>query len=79
MSDRVVSDSVLEKAGRLLVDGKLEVTFRDGDKIVATCLGDSGEKHSLQSSGGVGLCSCPAVSVCSHLLALAMVTGNQPE
>lgn len=83
MADRVVSEDVLEKAVRLLTDGNLDVVYRvkrlNEDVVRALCFGDSGVEHRLVREKGVTTCSCPAAGICSHMLALSLVTGNPPE
>lgn len=75
-----VSEEVLEKANRLVLEGRLTVFRRVGDEVDAVCVGDTGTRR-LVSRKGITTCSCPASArtVCSHMLALALVTGNPPK
>lgn len=82
MADAVVSEEVLEKAHRLLIEGKLTVVKRgvlEGhDAIDAYCIGDHGS-YTLRRRRGVSSCSCPSPKLCAHLLALSLVVDPQPE
>lgn len=70
----------IDKARRLLIEGRLNVVSRGGDVILAKCRGDSGEVYDLgydwhQSAGRVGwFCTCPAKGTCAHIKALMLVT-----
>jgi hypothetical protein len=76
-----VSEEVLEKAQRLLVEGRLTVERRgevDGhDAVNATCEGDHGV-YRLRRRRGVSSCSCPAPTLCAHLVALGLVVDPAP-
>ena len=66
--------SVEAKARRLLPEGRLIVERVDGDLVVASCRGDSGEVYTVGHDPGRGWhCSCPARGTCSHLRALMLV------
>lgn len=67
-----LSDPTVEKAVRLLADGAVTVQHRD----VAFVAGDSGEWVVARTPGGNWLCSCPAYGLCSHLVAVSLVTGG---
>jgi hypothetical protein len=70
----VSRETVVEKAHRYLVAGRLIVTHVGDGRIRATCRG-SGDLYELGFERGVWSCSCPARShSCSHLLALQLVT-----
>lgn len=61
------------KGLRLLSAGRLRVVRVDGNTIVATCRGDSGEVYDLGHDPGRAphwRCTCPAKTACSHLHAL---------
>jgi uncharacterized Zn finger protein len=66
----------IDKARRLLIEGRLVVDRVDGDLIVATCRGDSGEVYGLtyRPEAREWFCTCPARTTCSHLKALMLVT-----
>lgn len=61
------------KGLRLLIEGRLNITHRIGDDIVATVRGDSGEVYSVSHVRGAWSCNCPAFGRCSHLIALQRV------
>jgi uncharacterized Zn finger protein len=64
------------KGIRMLGEGRLLVERVDGDLIVASCRGDSGEIYFLghDPREGAWRCTCPAKTTCSHLAALQLVT-----
>jgi uncharacterized Zn finger protein len=62
------------KGARLLVSGRLIVTWLDATEARATCRGDSGEIYLLGYRPGSWYCDCPALGRCSHLVALMRVT-----
>lgn len=66
----------IDKARRLLIDGRLIVETVQGRLIVASCRGDSGQVYSLghDPSRNEWRCTCAARGVCSHLKALRLVT-----
>jgi hypothetical protein len=65
----------IDKAARLLIDGRLIVQRVTWQRIVAACRGDSGEVYDLGYDGqGHWHCSCEAKTTCSHLKALMLVT-----
>lgn len=66
-------ETVVEKSHRYVCAGRLVVTSVAGGKIEATCRG-SGELYRLGFERGIWFCSCPAHGVCSHVLALQLVT-----
>lgn len=65
----------IDKARRLLIDGRLIIGLVDGQYVVATCRGDSGDIYTLgYDPVRRWHCSCPARTTCSHLKALMLVT-----
>jgi hypothetical protein len=63
------------KGRRLVSEGRLLVEVVDGQRIRATCRGDSGEVYRLGHDPATSWrCSCPARTRCSHLTALMLVT-----
>jgi uncharacterized Zn finger protein len=70
----------IDKSRRLLVDGRLTVTRVEGNLIVATCRGDSGEVYHLGFDPRTSewRCTCVARTTCSHLKALMLVTVRKP-
>lgn len=74
-----MAESADVKGRRLLSEGRLAVrTVGDGNRpglIVAECRGDSGEIYHLgfDPTKNEWRCSCPALSRCSHLIALQLV------
>ena len=67
----------IDKARRLLIEGRLNIVRRDGDNIWAECRGDSGEVYAVgydSENLHDWVCSCPARSICSHVKALMLVT-----
>lgn len=75
---RLGRENAAEKALRLLVEGRLRVTFVHGDVIFAQCRGDSGEVYAVghdPAGAPRWRCTCPARSACSHLRALWLVTA----
>jgi hypothetical protein len=69
----------IDKSRRLLVDGRLTVTRVEGNLIVATCRGDSGEVYHLGYDSTLRWhCDCPARTTCSHLKSLMLVTVRKP-
>lgn len=64
------------KGRRYLLEGRLLVTFVDPRRVRARCRG-SGSVHRLGYDRGAWYCSCPARGVCSHLVALQLVTAPE--
>ncbi len=63
------------KARRYLVEGRLIVSHVGESEIRATCRG-GGDEYQLAFAAGRGWsCSCPARSLCAHLVALQLVTA----
>lgn len=67
-------ENYLDKARRLLGEGRLTVHAVDGRQIRARCRGDSGEDYTVNYSRGGWSCDCEALGRCSHLQALMLVT-----
>jgi uncharacterized Zn finger protein len=69
-------ESAVVKGRRYLSEARLTVERVDGDLIVASCRGDSGETYKLGFDPGAQewRCACPARTRCSHLVALMLVT-----
>jgi hypothetical protein len=65
------------KGRRYLAEGRLLVDRVDGDEIRARCRG-GGALYELGYSDGSWFCSCPALTTCSHLAALQLVTAPEP-
>lgn len=76
-----VSEEILEKAHRLLTEGRLTVVKRGvldgGDAINAVCVGDHGE-YQIRRRAGAAFCSCPSPRLCAHLFALSLVVDPAP-
>ena len=66
------------KGRRLLAEGRLVVDAVIGDAVTATCRGDSGEVYKVGYEVGSWYCSCPALTRCSHMTALQLVTVAPP-
>ena len=61
------------KGRRYLVEGRLVVEHATGGEIRAHCRG-GGQVYDLGLERGEWFCSCPALGLCSHLVALQLVT-----
>lgn len=61
------------KGRRYLIEGRLVVERVAGSEIRARCRG-GGAVYDLGLDRGAWWCSCPALSLCSHLVALQLVT-----
>jgi hypothetical protein len=73
-------ETLQEKAARLLISGALDVHEVTGNRVRATCQGDSGRTWRLgwQPHGGWG-CQCPSNQfrrACAHLEALRRVVAD---
>jgi uncharacterized Zn finger protein len=68
-------ESVVAKAARYLLEGRLTVLRRDGDLVEAVCHGTHGvyELGHDPDRPGVWHCSCPSAGRCSHVTALMLV------
>jgi hypothetical protein len=69
-----VRENAASKGRRLLVEGRLRIRSAGPAVIVATCIGDSAEVYHVGYEPGGWHCSCPALTRCSHLTALMLVT-----
>ena len=63
-------ESTHEKALRLINDDKVTITFRNNSAVNADVTGDHGEYLVLVTQPERAVCSCPATSDCSHILAV---------
>jgi uncharacterized Zn finger protein len=68
------------KGRRYLAEARLSVEHVDGDRIRATCRGDSGAIYELgfDPAQQEWHCGCPARGRCSHLTALMLVCVRRP-
>jgi hypothetical protein len=66
------------KARRLLSEGRVTIRFVGDDRIWATCRGDSAEVYAVEWTPAGWWCSCPALSRCSHVQAVMLVTVVSP-
>lgn len=69
------TETTLEKAHRILTEGRLTVERITDDLVVASCVGDSGTTYHLGYDGRKKewRCTCAARKRCSHLEALSLV------
>jgi uncharacterized Zn finger protein len=63
-----------EKARRLLSSGRVTVVSVEEQQIVAIVRGDSAELYSVRWRPGSWSCTCQALSRCSHVRAVQLVT-----
>jgi hypothetical protein len=73
------SEMIVEKAARLLVEGRLTVLRANPSEIAARCDGDHGSYVLGWRRDSYWSCSCPALRPCSHVAALRLVTGGNSE
>lgn len=79
---KVGRENVQQKGRRMLTEGRLKVTRVSAAAelqraaIVASCRGDSGEEYTLgyDAVAKEWRCTCEARRLCSHLVALQLVT-----
>jgi hypothetical protein len=75
----VVSDPLLEKAHRLLTEGRLTILAAGDGHVRAVVRGDTGT-HRVQWNQGSGECACSAWTfqepLCSHVLAVSLIAGG---
>ncbi len=64
------AESTHEKALRLINDDKVRITFRNNSAVNADVSGDHGDYLVLVTQPDRAVCSCPATSECSHILAV---------
>ena len=65
-----MAESTHEKALRLIDTGGVTLTFQNDAAVNADVTGDHGEYLVLVTVGERAMCSCPATSDCSHILAV---------
>lgn len=71
-----MTEAVERKAARYLAEGRLTVRARSGHNVRATCRG--GAEYELGHEPDHGwFCGCPARGICSHLVALQLVTTSR--
>jgi hypothetical protein len=67
-----------DRARRYLTEGRVTITLVEPGRVLATCFGHK-EEHRLGLEPGHGWwCSCPQTGLCSHLLAVQLVTEVKP-
>lgn len=71
----VPAETIEQKAGRYLADGRLLVEHVDDGRVEALCGGDHGV-YELKVDRDGAVCSCPASGRCAHLVALELVTNR---
>jgi uncharacterized Zn finger protein len=69
-----VRESVEEKAGRLLTEGRVHVRRRDEVRIAAVVEGDTNRWVVVCDAEGRWACSCPSFRTCSHVEAVRRIT-----
>ncbi len=62
------------KGRRYLAEGRLIVTVANSHAVSAICRG-GGALYQLGFGRGGWACTCPAKSLCAHLVALQLVTA----
>ena len=67
-------ETVVDKAHRYLVEGRVIVLVAAPGRVIATVRGDA-EVHQVAYERGGWRCSCPARGRCAHLLAVGLVTA----
>ena len=73
----MTTETVEVKAGRLVDEGRVSISTRTEDVVVAVVAGDTGSYRVTRSAdGSFEGCSCPAVARCSHIEAVSLVTGS---
>jgi uncharacterized Zn finger protein len=70
-------ETIPEKAGRLLTEGRVHVRHRDEVRIAAEVEGDTGRWIVVCDPEGRWACSCPAWKGCAHLAAVELVTTKK--
>jgi uncharacterized Zn finger protein len=74
----VATESVDQKAGRLLASGAVTVLVCDDSFTIAHVCGDHGV-HEVNWRYGAWSCTCPAFGDCSHRRAVRLVTVVTPQ
>lgn len=64
-----------ERAGRLLAAGAVTVLKVSDSKVVARVRGDHAIYEVMWCGGQDWFCTCPAIHVCAHALAVRRVTA----
>lgn len=73
-------ESAEAKGRRYLVEGRLEVVERVGDRVRATCRGgDRVYELGFDPERAEWHCDCPALGRCAHLIALTLVASRRRE
>lgn len=67
-------ENAAAKARRLLVEGRVDLEYRQGRHVIASVRGDSGELYVVEHYDGAWSCSCVALGRCSHVQAIQLVT-----
>lgn len=69
-------ETVKEKAGRYLLDGRLEIELVSQGRVAARCRSDSGDSYTLAYDPRHRKwdCSCPSRQRCCHVVAAQLVT-----
>jgi hypothetical protein len=70
----VSRETVLEKAARLLTEGRVHVRHRDEVRIAAVVDGDTGRWIVVCDPEARWVCSCPSFRACSHVEAVRRIT-----
>lgn len=70
------AENVDAKGRRYVSEGRLTVEHLDSQEIRATVRGE-GAMYKLGYQRGSWKCSCPALTRCSHLVALMLVTVRE--
>ena len=74
----MTGETIVDKAGRLLVTGRVRVLQAADGRAVVLVRGDHG-RYVVECDGTAWRCDCPArVAGCSHVTAAALVTGPEP-
>lgn len=84
MSDHPLTrENAATKARRLLAEGRIRIRAASESErfVAAEVRGDSSAIYSAgyEADAGGWWCSCPAKGVCSHILALQLITVLEPR
>jgi hypothetical protein len=71
-----VRENAETKGRRYVAEGRLLVERVDEHGIRASCRG-GGSVYALGHDGVAWFCSCPALGLCAHLIALQLVTVRE--
>jgi hypothetical protein len=69
-----VREDARTKGTRYLSSGRLIVDRVSGSEITARCRGDNAKVYACGYVSGAWYCGCVALTKCSHLVALQLVT-----